>query len=366
MVKKKVTRKATAKSRPKSRITAVRERAQPKAPAKPYRIIATEEAWAIPEQLAAMKGVADSATAYDPDLFLVGLQHTDPLHRRLLDSEGERLGIMDQGDVSMHLLAMTSTGVQTLETERAVAIAALGNDRLVEVIRRHPTRYAGLATVAPQDPARAVKEIERAINKLKLNGVMINSHTNGEYLNERKYWPILEAAAALKVPIYIHPRAPSPAMARPYREYHVEHAIWGYQAETGLHGLKLMLSGVFDEFPDLKIVLGHMGEGIPYWFYRIDWMHGRFNMERPRLKLKPSEYFKRNFMITTSGVNWLPALKFCIEVLSADNIMFAVDYPYQETMEAVGWLRDAPISDVDKAKIFHKNAERVFRIPPGA
>jgi 5-carboxyvanillate decarboxylase len=366
MAKKKIRRKAAAKSRPKSRIAAVRERAKPKAAPKAYRIVATEEAWAIPEQLAAMKEVADAATDYDPDLFLVGLQNSDPLRRRLLDSEDERLGIMNQGGVAVHLLAMTSTGVQTLETGRAVAIAALGNDRLANVIRRHPTRYAGLATVAPQDPVRAVKEIDRAINKLKLNGVMINSHTNGEYLNERKYWPILEAAAGLEVPIYIHPRAPSPAMAKPYREYHLEHAIWGYQAETGLHGLKLIMSGVFDVYPDLKIVLGHMGEGLPYWFYRMDWMATHFNMDRPKLKLKPSEYFKRNFTITTSGVNWLPALKFCIEVLSADNIMFAVDYPYQETMEAVRWLVEASLPEVDKEKIFHKNAERVFRIPSGA
>jgi predicted TIM-barrel fold metal-dependent hydrolase len=366
MAKQKVRRKAAARSRPKSRLTAVRERAKTQAPKKRYRIIATEEAWAIPEQLAAMKEVADAAADYDPDLYLVGLQNTDPLRRRLLDSEGERLGIMDQGGVSMHLLAMTSTGVQTFETEKAVAIAELGNDRLAEVIRRHPTRYAGLATVAPQDPARAVKEMDRAINKLKLNGVMINSHTNGEYLDQKKYWPILEAAAALKVPVYIHPRAPSPAMAKPYREYHLEHAIWGYQAETGLHGLKLIVSGVFDAFPDLKIVLGHMGEGIPYWFYRMDWMATHFDMRRPKVKLKPSEYFKRNFYITTSGVNWHPALRFCIEVLGEDRIMFAVDYPYQETMEAVQWLIDAPIPEATKHKIFHENAERVFRIPRGA
>jgi 5-carboxyvanillate decarboxylase len=366
MAKKKARPKAAVKARPKPRIVAVREPAKAKAAPKPYRIIATEEAWAIPEQLAAMKEVADAATEYDPDYFLVGMQHTDPLRRRLLDTGEERLGIMNQGGVSMHLLAMTSTGVQTFETERAIAIAALGNDRLAEVIRRHPTRYAGLATVAPQDPSRAVIEMDRAISRLKLNGVMINSHTNGEYLDNRKYWPILEAAAGLKVPIYIHPRAPSPAMAKPYREYHLEHAIWGYQAECGLHALKLIMSGVFDQFPDLKIVIGHMGEGIPYWLYRIDWMAEKFNMRRPKLKMAPSDYFKRNFCITTSGVNWLPALKFCIEVISADNIMFAVDYPYQETMEAVQWLRDAQISEVDKAKIFHKNAERVFGIPPGA
>ncbi len=177
---------------------------------------------------------------------------------------------------------------------------------------------------------------------------MINSHTNGEYLDELKYWPILEAAAGLGVPIYIHPRSPSPAMAQPYRKYHLEHAIWGYAVETGLHAVRLIMSGVFDKYPTLKIVIGHMGENIPYALYRMDWMHARaaVAMDRPKLALTPSEYFRRNFMITTSGVNWHPALRFCIEVLSADNIMWAVDYPYQETHEAVRFMNDAPISDV--------------------
>ena len=264
----------------------------------------------------------------------------------------------------MHILSLTSTGVQMLDADKGTALATLANDLLAEAIRRHPDRYAGLATVAPQDPARAVKELERAINKLKLNGVIINSHTNDEYLSERKYWPILEAAAALNAPLYLHPRAPRPAMAAAYRTDQLEHAIWGYQAETGLHALRLITSGVFDHFPNLKIMLGHMGEAIPYWLYRIDYMHRATStrMERPKLKQVPSEYFKQNFMITTSGVNWHPVLQFCISVLGADKIMFAIDYPYQDTEGAVEFMNTAPISDGDKEKIYHGNAERIFRI----
>jgi 5-carboxyvanillate decarboxylase len=331
-----------------------------------HRRIATEEAWAIPEQFDAWRDLLKKSTYYDPDLFLARVQ-TDGglLSRRLLDVDEERLRIMDEAGVDVHLLALTSTGVQALETDLAVSIAALGNDCLAAAIARHPTRYAGLATIAPQDPQRAVKEMERAIRTLKLSGVMINSHTNGEYLDELKFLPILEAAAGLDVPIYIHPRSPSPAMAQPYRKYHLEHAIWGYAVETGLHAVRLIMSGVFDKYPTLKIVIGHMGENIPYALYRMDWMHGRapVAMDRPKLALTPSEYFRRNFMITTSGVNWHPALRFCIEVLGADNVMWAVDYPYQETHEAVRFMNDAPIADDDKAKIFHRNAERVFRIP---
>jgi predicted TIM-barrel fold metal-dependent hydrolase len=220
--------------------------------------------------------------------------------------------------------------------------------------------------VAPQDPTRAAREIERAINSLKLNGVMINSHTHGEYLDQPRFLPILETAAGLGVPIYIHPRSPAPWMAAAYRDYHLEHAIWGYAVEVGLHAVRLIMSGVFDKLPALRIVIGHMGENIPYSLYRMDWMHEMTRrtkmMERPMLQMQPSDYFKRNFAITTSGVNWTPALQLCIDVLGADNVMWAVDYPYQETEEATRWLVNAPIADADKEKIFHGNAERIFNI----
>ena len=333
---------------------------------KQYRRIATEEAWSIPEQMEAMRAMAQNAHEYDPDLFLWKIM-TDakgPVYARLLDTDDERLRIMDRDGVAVHLLSLTSTGVQMLDPDAGTALAIAANDRLAEAVRRHPERYAGLGTVAPQDPARAVKEIDRAVGKLKLNGFIINSHTNDEYLSERKYWPILEAVEAHDVPLYIHPRSPRPSMARAYRADHLEHAIWGYQAETGLHGVRLITGGVFDQFPKLKIVLGHMGEAIPYWLYRIDYMHGRaiIGMDRPKLKRRPSEYFKENFYITTSGVNWHPVLQFCINVLGADRIMFAIDYPYQESGEAVEFMNTAPISEEDKEKIFHKHAERVFGI----
>src|SRR5262249_46487969 len=144
------------------------------------------------------------------------------LTERLLDLEGERLKIMDEAGIDMQLLALTSTGVQMLDTDRGTALAALANDRLAGLIRKQPGRLAGLCTVAPQDPKRAAREIERAINSLELRGVMINSHTNGEYLDQPRFLPILETAAALDVPIYIHPRSPAPWMAAAFRDYHLE------------------------------------------------------------------------------------------------------------------------------------------------
>lgn len=332
-----------------------------------FRRIPTEEAFAVPEQMDAMRKVVANASEYHPDLYLWSIMLSGgPLHDRLLDLEGERLEIMAQAGIDMQLLSLTSTGVQMLDIDTAIAVAAIANDRLAEVIKNHPGRFAGLATIPPQAPDSAVKELERALNKLKLNGIVINSHTDGEFLSERKYWPILEAAEALNAPIYIHPRSPGPLHAAAYRADHLEHAIWGYAAETGLHGLRLITGGVFDQFPNLKIVLGHMGEGIPYWLYRIDYMHrvtaGFPDMNRAKLKRKPSEYVLDNFAITTSGVNWNPPLQYCVSVLGPDKVMFAVDYPYQETFEAVNWMNDAPISDEHKRLIFGANAERVFCI----
>ncbi len=331
-----------------------------------FRRIATEEAFSVPEQMDAMREVLARQTEYDPDLFLWKVQ-TDPngpVNKPLLDLEGERMRIMDRDGVDMHLLSLTSTGVQMMEPGKALAVAIAANDRLAAAIGRHPDRFAGLATVPPHDVSGAIKEAERAIQKLKLNGIIINSHTNGEYLSDRKYWPLLEAIAGLKSSLYIHPRSPIPAMAAAYRPDHLEHAIWGYQAETGLHALRLITSGVFDQISSLKIILGHMGEALPYWLYRIDYMHGMapIQFDRAKLKKRPSDYFKRNFMITTSGMNWHPVLKFCIEVLGADNIMWAIDYPYQTSPDAVKFMNTAPISDADKHKIFHKNAERIFHI----
>jgi predicted TIM-barrel fold metal-dependent hydrolase len=327
------------------------------------RRIATEEAFAIPEQLDALRELIAASREYDPDTFLAGMQTAGgAITRRLLDLGDERLRIMDESGIAMHLLAMTSTGVQQFSADKGAAIATLGNDRLAQAIKDHPGRYAGLATVTPQNPARAVKEMDRAINTLELNGVMINSHTNGEYLDEPKYWPILEAADALDVPIYIHPRSPVPAMAAAYRKYQLEHAIWGYAVEVGLHAVRLILSGVFDRFPKLRIVIGHMGENIPYALYRLDYMATNYPFDRPKLRGKPSDYFRQNFAITTSGVNWMPALELCLKVLGPDNVMWAVDYPYQETVEATKWLDDADLPADVKDKLFYRNAERIFRI----
>lgn len=340
---------------------------QAQKPARKYRLIATEEAFSIPEQVDCFRKAA--ALSYsNPDLdmwkgFLAPASGAPPLLRRLLDFEGERIQIMDQAGVAMHVLSLTSPGVQLFNADMATELAIVSNDRLAEVIKKYPARFAGLASFAPQDPKGAAREIERAINKLKLNGLIVNSHTNGEYLDDRKFWPIFEAANAANAAIYIHPRnMPDQCSFMVRADVDLSGALWGFQMETGLHAMRLIVSGVFDQFPDLKIVLGHMGEALPYWLYRMDYMYGAYTRGQSKLKKMPSQYVKDNFLITTSGMNTHPVLKYCNEVLTSDNIMFAIDYPYQESTEASDFMNSAPLPASDCEKISHGNAERIFHI----
>ncbi len=335
--------------------------------AQKYRLIATEEAFSISEHVDGFRK-ATALSYSNPDLdmwksFLAPASSAPPLLRRLLDLEGERIKIMDQAGIAMQILSLTSPGVQVFNADMATNLAILANDRLAEVIRKHPTRFTGLASFAPQDPKAAAREIDRAINKLKLNGLIVNSHTNGEYLDDRKFWPIFEAAHAADAAIYIHPRnMPDQCSFMVRADVDLSGALWGFQMETGLHAMRLIVSGVFDQFPNLRIVLGHMGEALPYWLYRIDYMYGSYTRGQNKLKKMPSQYVKDNFLITTSGMNTHPVLKYCNEVLGPENIMFAIDYPYQESVEAANFMNSAPLPAADCEKIAHGNAERIFHI----
>jgi len=288
----------------------------------------------------------------------------EQFRRQLLDVSTERIEIMDRSGVDMHVLSLTIPGVQMFDAPTAVSAATNANDYLANAIRKHPGRFAGLAAFAPQDPRRSAREMERAVSSLRLNGFIINSHTDNHYLDEEKYWDVFEAAEALARPIYLHPRSPSDGMAEPFREYQLGGSMWGYAIEAGTHAVRLICSGVFDRFPRLKIVLGHMGEAVPYWLWRLDFMHARRTSQGmvKKLQLKPSEYFQRNFAVTTSGVESHDVLRYVLDVLGTDNVMWAIDYPYQPTPPAVAFMDSAPIADETKAKVYHANAKRIFHI----
>jgi 5-carboxyvanillate decarboxylase len=327
-----------------------------------YKRIATEEAWGPMEMFAEWQRVLDSNPADEPGFVALWANlESGTFTRRLADLGEQRLADMDRAGIDMQVLSLTAPGVQVFDTETAVAIAASSNDELAEAVRNHPTRYAGLVAVAPQDPRRAALEIERGIQRLGLHGVIINSHTKGEYLADPKFWEIFEAAEANDAAIYIHPRDPSPGMVQPFLDYRLHMGDLGFGVEVAFHTQAIINAGVFDRFPNLKLVIGHGGEGIPYNLYRID----RTHFVRPqnmRARNVPSYYMKRNVFITNSGVAWAPMVKFAQEVLGVDQVLYAMDYPYQYDVEEVHAMDALPIAYYAKKQFFQTNAERVFNL----
>jgi 5-carboxyvanillate decarboxylase len=283
---------------------------------------------------------------------------------RIQDLGERRLADMDAAGIDHQLIALTCPGVQIFEPAEAVALAVRANDELAEACRRHPARFSGLAAIAPQDPQAAARELERGVRELGLRGAIVNSHTRGEYLDDEKFWPIFEAAAALDVPIYLHPNTPSNRLIEPFLERGLDGAIYGFAVETGLHLLRLITAGVFDRFPQLKLVVGHLGEALPFWMSRIDFMHGasvRAGRTRTqRLELAPSAYLRRNVWFTTSGMAWAPAVMFVRTVVGGDRVLYAMDYPYQYVADEVHAMDALPITPAEKQAFFQGTAEMLF------
>ncbi len=338
----------------------------------PYKRIATEEAWNIPEILEAQVRLLDSANAPDdPSLRMAGMfSKMAPLQEQLMDLGERRIARMDELGIDKQLLLLTSPGVQVLEPDEGSALARLANDRLAEVCRRHPNRFAGLAVFAPQDVPGAVSEIERGMKTLGLNGAVINSHFRGHYLDEAPYWPILEALEANDAALYIHPTIPPKAWSQPYEFRGFGGALAGFSHEVWMHTMGLIMSGAFDRFPKLRIVIGHMGEGMPLLLYRFDWMQSnadgkpglRGGAPAVTLRHKISHYFKRNIWITTSGQGWEPSVKFCMDVLGPDRVIYAMDYPYQQSADEVAAYDAFELRPEHKKMLMQTNAEQVFRL----
>lgn len=335
-------------------------------------IVAVEEGFTLPEVWEATRRAVSARVAEEPgEAFVFGM--TAPSVgaaagppewlRCLFDLDELRLEDMNVAGIDRQLLLLSSPGVQVLDPGAARELSVLVNDRLASAITRHPGRFSGLAAIPPQDPKFAAAELERAVCRLGLRGAVINSHTRGAYLDEERFEPILDAAERLDVPIYIHPRAPSPAMVGPFLDQGLVGAIWGYAAEVALHALRLIFSGVFDRHPGLRLVIGHMGEGIPFFLDRIDTHHrnggGRGPRARP-LRRRPSEYFREHFHVTTSGMNWGPALRLAIDVLGSERVLFAADYPFEDANAAVARIGAFPLSESERTAILSDNASRVF------
>lgn len=339
----------------------------------PYKRIATEEAFATAEQFRLYKRLLEAGKADPGFQSLWGFYLTSPaerpttIRRKLLGLGEERIADMDATGIDVQILSLTSPGVNVFNADEARAVSVSSNDEVAEAIARCPTRFAGLAAFAPQDPTHAAKEIERGVHKLGLKGAIFNGHVHNEYLDDQKYWAIFEAVEALDVPIYLHPTGPANGLIGPLLERGLDGAIFGFGVDTALHALRLIVSGVFDRFPKMKLVLGHLGEALPFWLFRLDYMHRaavaakRYDALKP-LQRKISDYMRENVYVTTSGMAWEPTIQYCRQVLGNDHVLYAMDYPYQFVADEVTAQDNLAVSPGEKADFFQHNAERLFRL----
>jgi 5-carboxyvanillate decarboxylase len=336
-----------------------------------YLRIATEEAWVTEELWTEWTRMVEAGEGGIGFHSLIGHYSTSSADRAqfiragLLDLDELRLGHMDAAGIDHAILALTSPGTQVLDAATGRGIAQNSNDILAEAIRRHPSRFSGLAAVSFEDVPAAVEELTRAVTKLGLRGLIVNSHIRGRYLSDPFFWPILEAAEALEVPLYLHPNTPNDSMIGTLHEAGLDGSVFGFQVETSMHALKMITSGVFDRFPRLKMVLGHMGEALPFWLYRLDYMHrgmvtaNRYEAIQP-LELTISEYVKRNIWITTSGMPAPEPILFTRKVVGNDRVMYAMDYPYEYVEEEVRMQDALPLDLAEKKAFFEDIAVDVF------
>lgn len=291
------------------------------------------------------------------------------LRTRLLDFHGQRLSLMDRHGVEKMIVSLNAPGVQAvLDTPRAVDIARRANDCLAEQIARRPDRFAGFAALPLQDPDAAIAELQRSVRQLGLKGALVNGFSQrGDpdtaiYYDLPEYEPFWAALEELDVPFYLHPREPLASQRRIYDGHPwLMGPVWAFAAETSVHALRLMASGLFDKHPKIQIILGHLGEGLPYSIWRADHRIKKYPHGIPAKK-KLGEYLCSNFYLTTSGNFRTPTLSDAILEVGASRILFSVDYPFEEIREAAEWFHSAGISKTDQTKIGFSNAAKLFKL----
>jgi len=287
------------------------------------------------------------------------------LLEQLTDIGDKRIAEMDAAGIDMQVLSLTSPGAEQLEAGQAIALAREANDFLADAVAKNPTRFAGFAVLPTGAPDRAVEELERMVRDHGFKGAVINGHNRGRYLDEKFFWPILEQAELLDVPIYLHPTPPPQAVIdasyggfAPIVTEMLAGPGWGWHIETGVHVIRMILGGVFDQYPKLQIVIGHMGEGLPFMLQRLDVMP----MAMTKIKRPISEYLRENIHYTFSGFNFTPTFLDLLLQVGVDRIMFSADHPYASMANARAFLDQLPVSAADKERIAHGNAERLLRL----
>jgi predicted TIM-barrel fold metal-dependent hydrolase len=328
------------------------------------RTIALEEAYATPAFMAGpgRQLMAQAEAAREHPEVAAGVAE---LVGRLCDLGDGRIAEMDAAGIDVQVLSLTAPGVEQLDTAEAATLAREANDVIAEAVRRHPTRFAGFATVPTASPDAAAEELERTVREYGFKGALINGHTRGRYLDDDFFWPILECAEALRVPIYLHPTLPLPSVVKEVYAGNypaqvagaLATAAWGWHIDTGLHVVRLILSGAFDRYPGLRLVIGHMGEALPFMLPRLD---QALATEMTKLDRGVGAYLRENIHYTFSGFLWTPAFLDLLLQVGIDRIMFAADYPYGSMTQARAFLDQLPVSPADREKIAHVNAERLL------
>jgi len=322
--------------------------------------IALEEHFAIP------------ATLGDSKVF--GAQVWDTLGPRLLDIQDMRLKEMDRHGVEMMILSLNAPAVQAIhDVKRAVDVARQANDALAEDVRKRPARFAAFAALPMQDPDAAVAELTRCVKDLGFVGALVNGFSQAGtpdsvlYYDLPQYRPFWRAVEALGVPFYLHPRNPLPSWSRAYEGHNwMLGPNWAFAAETAVHALRLIGSGLFDECPNLQIVLGHLGEGIPVQLWRIDGRNGWMKEpHRYAAKHGVGHYFREHFHVTTSGNFHTPSLVNVMSEIGAERVMFSVDWPFEDVGEGCDWFDQAQIGEADRARIGRDNAIKLFKLKLG-
>jgi 2,3-dihydroxybenzoate decarboxylase len=287
-----------------------------------------------------------------------------PLRERLEDVAALRLREMDEAGIDLQVLSHSAPATQRLDAETAVPVARQANDRLRDRVLASNGRFEAFAALPTANPKAAADELERAVTRLRFKGAMVHGLTNGQWFDDRQFWPIFERAQALDVPIYIHPAVPHPAVVDAYyRDYLKDFpglltAAWGFTVETATQGIRLVLSGVFEKYPRLKIIMGHLGESLPFSLWRID-----MALQRQGNRSTPfRDTFREHFWITTSGNFSTPALLCCVLEMGVDRILFSVDYPFVPNPPGVRWMDHVPLGPDDRAKILSGNAKRLLKI----
>ena len=292
-----------------------------------------------------------------------GATAPDALTAKLADVGDQRLRIMDEAGIDMQVLSVTAPGSQQVPAEHAEGLSRVINDRCAQAVAAHSDRFNALATLPTQHPGAAIVEAKRAINELGFCGVVINGHTQGRFLDAPEFDELLSAIEELDVPVYLHPTYPPQQVADVYFGGLPESAgalataAWGWHAETGLHVLRLAASGVFDRHPKLQIVVGHMGENLPFSLMRANAVLSKADPgARP-----VADVVREHVHITICGYTTVPPLLCALQVFGADRIMFSSDYPFGDPVEHARFLAEAPISPADRDKIAYRNAQKMFR-----